>query len=77
MEHSTALQLLNQHTAPNRETYFSRICTNKLALKVKLNDLRSNMDISRIAEPTEKDIERLERYKLEYKRLMDSFSKND
>ena len=77
MEHSTALQLLNQHTAPNRETYLSRICTNKLALKVKLNDLRSNMDISRIAEPTEKDMERLERYKLEYKRLMDSFSKND
>jgi hypothetical protein len=35
------------------------------------------MDISRIAEPTEKDMERLERYKLEYKRLMDSFSKND
>lgn len=76
-EIATALQLLNQHTAPNRETYLSRICTNKLALKVKLNDLRSNMDISRIAEPTEKDMERLERYKLEYKRLMDSFSKND
>lgn len=74
-EITTALQLLNQHTAPNREVYLSRICTNKLALKVKLNDLRSNMDISRIAEPTEKDMERLERYKLEYKRLMDSFSK--
>jgi len=76
-EIATALQLLNQHTAPNREAYLSRICTNKLALKVKLNDLRSNMDISRIAKPSEKDMERLERYKLEYKRLMDSFSKND
>lgn len=76
-EIATALQLLNQHTAPNREVYLSRICTNKLALKVKLNDLRSNMDISRIAKPSEKDMERLERYKLEYKRLMDSFSKND
>ena len=51
----------------------SRICTNMLALKVKLNDLRSNMDVSRIAEPTEKDMERLERYKKEYERLMNAF----
>ena len=72
-EITTALQLLNHHTAPNREEYLSRICSNILALKVKLNDLRSNMDISRIAEPTEKDMERLERYKLEYERLMNVF----
>ena len=44
-----------------------------LALKVKLNDLRSNMDVRRIAEPTEKDMERLERYKKEYERLMNAF----
>ena len=72
-EIATALQLLNHHTAPNREEYLSRICTNMLTLKVKLNDLRSNMDISRIAKPTEKDMERLERYKLEYERLMNAF----
>ena len=69
-EMATALQLLNHHTASNREEYLSRICTNSLALKVKLNDLRSNMNISRIAKPTEKDIERLERYKHEYEKLM-------
>lgn len=72
-EIATALQLLNHDTAPNREEYLSRICTNKLALKVKLNDLRSNMDIRRIPEPTEKDLERLERYKAEYERLMNAF----
>ena len=72
-ELSNALELLNNHTAPNREEYLSRICTNELTLKVKLNDLRNNMDISRISEPTEKDIERLERYKAEYERLMDAF----
>ena len=74
-EIATALQLLNHHTAPNRDEYLSRICTNKLSLKVKLNDLRNNMDISRIAEPTEKDFERLERYKHEYERLMDAFQR--
>ena len=72
-EIATALQLLNHHTAPNREEYLSRICTNMLALKVKLNDLRSNMDVRRIAEPTEMDMERLERYKKEYERLMNAF----
>ena len=72
-EIDTALQSLNHHTAPNREEYLSRICTNILALKVKLNDLRSNMDISRIAEPTERDMERLERYKREYEKLMNAF----
>ena len=71
-EIATALQLLNHHTAPNREEYLSRICSNMLALKVKLNDLRSNMDIRRIAEPTEKDMDRLERYKAEYAKLMKS-----
>jgi len=71
-EISTALKLLNHHTAPNREEYLSRICSNMLALKVKLNDLRSNMDVSRIAEPTERDFERLERYKAEYAKLMKS-----
>ena len=72
-EIAAALQLLNLHAAPNRKEYLSRICANKLALKVKLNDLRNNMDISRIAEPTEKDMERLERYKKEYERLMNAF----
>ena len=75
-EIATALQLLNHHTAPNREEYLSRICVNKLALKVKLNDLRNNMDISRIAEPTEKDMERQKRYKLEYGRLMNAFQEH-
>ena len=71
-EIGTALLLLNHHTAPNREEYLSRISSNMLALKVKLNDLRSNMDIRRIAEPTEKDMDRLERYKAEYAKLMKS-----
>ena len=71
-EIGTALLLLNHHTAPNGEEYLSRICTNILALKVKLNDLRSNMDVSRIADPTEKDMDRLERYKAEYAKLMRS-----
>lgn len=70
-EIAEALAVLNHHTAPNREEYIQRFRNNKLALKVKLNDLKNNMDISRIPSPTAKDYKRLERYKEEYKTLLD------
>ena len=71
-EITKALQLLNHDTAPNRDVYLSRICTNELALNVKLNDLSNNMDISRISKPTKTDYDRLERYKREFKRLTEA-----
>lgn len=69
-----ALTLLNHHTAPSREEYINRISTNFLALKVKLNDLRNNLDITRIPELTEKDYARIERYKKEYQILVKALS---
>ncbi len=65
-EVKTALHVLNHHHADNRIDYIQRIKQHKLALRVKLNDLRNNMDISRIPHPSEKDYHRLERYKSEY-----------
>lgn len=70
-EMGEALAILNNHTAPNREEYIKRFGENQLALKVKLNDMSNNMDISRIPSPTPKDYERLVRYKSEYKALLD------
>ncbi len=71
-EIKTALTLINHHTAPSREEYINRISTNFLALKVKLNDLRNNLDITRIQKPTEKDYARNESYKKEYDILMEA-----
>lgn len=71
-EIKTALTLLNHHNAPSREEYINRVSKNFLALKVKLNDLRNNMDVTRIPEPSEKDYARLERYKKEYNILIDA-----
>ena len=65
-ELATALRLLNHHLAPDRETYIQRIKSNALATKVKLHDLTHNMDLSRIPNPTQKDYERVKRYKKEY-----------
>jgi hypothetical protein len=70
-----ALYTLNHHNTDNRTVYIENIKQNRLALRVKLNDLRSNMDISRIPQPTDKDVKRLERYKSEYADLMDAFDK--
>lgn len=64
-----ALLALNHHLYPSREEYIAHIKTNSLSTRVKLHDLTSNMDLSRIANPTYKDIERTERYKREYAML--------
>ena len=69
-EIADALLVLNHHTAPNREAYINRFRSNILALHVKLNDMRNNMDISRIPNPTAEDYARLERYKKEYEILI-------
>ena len=66
-----ALHLLNARTAKTREEYINRFKDHFLAIKVKLNDLRHNMDISRLPNPTEKDYVRLERYQKEYEALME------
>jgi len=44
------------------EDYILRVKSNAIARKVKIADLTHNMDISRIANPTEKDFQRLEKY---------------
>ena len=73
-EIKTALTLLNHHTASSREEYINRISRNFLALKVKLHDLESNMNVKRILKPTEKDYARIERYKKEYHILKEALS---
>ena len=66
-----ALHLMNARTAQTREEYINRFKDHFLAIKIKLNDLRHNMDISRLPNPTEKDYIRLERYQKEYEALME------
>jgi len=54
---------------PYLESYIKRISENKLASRIKLADLLDNMDITRLSEITEKDIERLVKYHNAYKIL--------
>ncbi|AMW17147.1 HD domain-containing protein [Glaesserella parasuis] len=44
------------------ETYLKRVKANDIARKVKIADLTHNMDLSRLAKVTEKDIARQQKY---------------
>jgi len=43
--------------------FIPRSAGNAIGRQVKIADLRDNMDLSRIPEPTEKDLKRIEKYK--------------
>lgn len=49
--------------------FIDRVKSNPLAVKVKLNDLKDNMDITRLGKVTEKDLPRLNKYIRAYKQL--------
>ena len=68
-ELATALHLLNHHNSPNRDAYIRAIGEHPRARAVKLNDLRHNMDLSRLSSPSSKDLARRERYEREYSYL--------
>ena len=60
------IEAIDAITRKSEEDYFEyidRVKKNPLATKIKIEDLKHNMDLKRIDEPTEKDYERVERYK--------------
>ncbi|SHH58601.1 GTP pyrophosphokinase [Clostridium intestinale] len=66
-----ALVSITRKSNESYKDFILRVKLNPIALRVKLADLRDNMDISRINNPTEKDFARIEKYKKAYKLLTD------
>ena len=58
-----AVNLLTKEKGVSLDEYLKAIKSNELARKVKISDLKHNMQIERIPNPTEKDYERVEKYK--------------
>jgi len=56
----------------NYDHFIDRILTNKTAIAVKLNDLRDNMDITRLPHLTQQDLPRLNKYLKTYKKLVNN-----
>ena len=57
-----ALILLTHEKKIPYMEYIELISKNKLATKVKLNDLEDNSDVARLKTITEKDVERIKKY---------------
>ena len=65
----SALKCVTKQEHEDYDAFIGRVKTNPLAIKVKLNDLRDNMDITRLFYITEKDRERLNKYLKAYQEL--------
>ena len=57
-----ALRILTKEENDDYVEYIKRVKTNKLATKVKLKDLEHNMDLTRLDEITDDDMNRSKKY---------------
>lgn len=64
-----AVFVLTKRPTQSYMEYISLVKNNEDSLVVKLADLRDNMDITRLNEITDKDVERLKKYHTAYKFL--------
>ena len=71
-----ALIALTHRKDESYEDYIDRVSENRIALSIKIADLQDNMNLSRIANPTEKDYARLEKYKKAHEKLWNCVWKN-
>ncbi len=65
-----ALKCVTKKPNEDYDDFIDRISKNPLAIRVKLNDLKDNMNLNRLSEITEKDKQRLTKYKKAYNKLM-------
>ena len=65
-----ALQCVTRQDGESYDHFIERLKPNRYARAVKIADLKSNMDITRLNEITDEDVERLRKYHRAYKTLM-------
>ena len=67
----SAVQILTKKKGQDYQQYLELVKSSPIARRVKLADLKHNSDLSRLAPVTEKDLERLEKYKkaIDYLRM--------
>lgn len=72
----SAVDAITQRQGEEKTVYIERVKANPIALRVKINDLEDNMDIRRLPELKDKDVERLKGYLLTYRMLLNEISSN-
>jgi len=61
-DEQAALRLLTHADEEDYAQYIERVATDPLAKAVKLADLRDNLDVTRLAQVTDKDAKRISKY---------------
>lgn len=64
-----ALEHLTKREKESYPEFVERAAANPIARRVKLADIEDNLDLRRIAEPTDKDLARLRRYRAAWQTL--------
>ena len=64
-----ALLCLTKRDGEPYEQFIERVKTNPIARKVKIADLKDNMNLDRIPSPTRKDLERVQKYRAALEKL--------
>jgi (p)ppGpp synthase/HD superfamily hydrolase len=67
----SAVERLTRRAGETYEGFINRVKGDPLAVKVKLADLEDNMDMSRLSNPLERDMERLAKYRQARQTLLD------
>lgn len=68
----SALDALTRRSNETYDEFIRRIIKNKIASNIKLADLSDNMDLSRISNPTQKDYDRIEKYRRASNLILDA-----
>lgn len=69
------LDCLTRRSEESYDKYIDRVIKNKTACRVKLADLRDNMNLSRIENPTTEDLIRIKRYGKAKKKISEALMK--
>jgi (p)ppGpp synthase/HD superfamily hydrolase len=68
----SAIDCVTKRDREDYDSFIERISRNPLAIQVKLADINDNMDLSRLSNVTEKDLERVEKYKKAKEQLLNA-----
>lgn len=64
-----AVDALTKRKGESNDDYLSRVMESPIAVAVKIEDLKHNMDLTRLPEVTERDLKRWEKYRQSLVRL--------
>ena len=67
-----SIDCLSKRDGESYDKFVERTMTDTMASYVKLADLEDNMDLSRLSDVTEKDLERVEKYKKAKEKLLNA-----